>query len=356
MADDGSGSDISIPSVLMFKRDADMVKDELTANRPIQFEMTWGLPDTDDRVEYELWTTPVESFSRNFLHGFKTVAEALGNRAYFTPYMYIHDGIRSHCQGNSGENFCYNLCTNNGRYCTTDPDTDQKKGISGADVVRESLRRLCIWNMYGAANGIGKEWWEYVAEFEVRCSDPNYFADDACIKDAYEQSNVDGPAIERCMVDSGGTAIDQTNSKLDYELMAQEQRGVVVTPMVTVNGFPMRSALTVKNVLKTICSAYAYSSAPAPAVCGICADSDDPVACVEAKKQEKDTTSGGEKPRKRHPLLLVLGITSLAAGLGAVIYKLYVKREQDVTGTARRGLLTEFLQEEEGPEQGTMLQ
>ena len=353
MADDGSGSDISIPSILMFKRDADMVKDELTANRPVQLEMTWSLPDTDDRVEYDLWTTPVDSFSRNFLHGFKTVAEALGDRAYFTPHMYIHDGIRSHCQGNSGENFCYNLCTNNGRYCTTDPE---KKGISGADVVRESLRRLCIWNMYGAANGIGKEWWEYVAEFEVHCSNPDYFADDACIQDVYKNAKVDGVAIERCMVDSGGTANDRTNSKLDYELSAQEQRGIVVTPMVSVNGFPMRSALTVKNVLKTICSAYAYSSVPAPAVCGICADSDDPVACVEAKKQEKDTTSDGKKPRKLHPLLLVFGITILAAGLGAVIYKLYVKRAQDVTGTARRGLLTALLQEEEGPEQDTMLQ
>ena len=53
MADDGSGADISIPSFLMFKRDADSVKDELMQNRPVQIEMAWSLPSPDDRVEYD---------------------------------------------------------------------------------------------------------------------------------------------------------------------------------------------------------------------------------------------------------------------------------------------------------------
>ena len=39
MADDGSGSDISIPSFLMFKIDADAIKAEVKADRPVQLEM-----------------------------------------------------------------------------------------------------------------------------------------------------------------------------------------------------------------------------------------------------------------------------------------------------------------------------
>lgn len=31
----------------------------------------------------------------------------------------------------------------------TDPDFDTTKGVSGADVVKESLRQKCIWNLYG---------------------------------------------------------------------------------------------------------------------------------------------------------------------------------------------------------------
>ena len=155
MADDGSGNDISIPSFLMFKQDADLVKAEMMANHAVRIEMSWSLPSPDDRVEYELWTTPTDIISRDFIRTFKEAAVALGSRAYFTPQMYIYDGIRSGCQGFDGENECYNLCTNNGRYCATDPDNDLDNGISGADVVEESLRRMCIWQHYGEDDAPG---------------------------------------------------------------------------------------------------------------------------------------------------------------------------------------------------------
>lgn len=143
MADDGSGSDISIPAFLMFKTDADKIKEELKLNKPVQIEMAWSLPRPDDRVEYDLWSVPADPVSRDFLASFQPVAEALGDRAYFTPHMYIKDGDRMGCRDIDGESVCYNLCTNKGRYCATDPDGDPNVGISGADVVRESLRRLC---------------------------------------------------------------------------------------------------------------------------------------------------------------------------------------------------------------------
>ena len=44
MADDGSGADISIPSFLMFKQDADPIKAEVMANHPVRIEMAWSLP------------------------------------------------------------------------------------------------------------------------------------------------------------------------------------------------------------------------------------------------------------------------------------------------------------------------
>lgn len=52
----------------------------------------------------------------------------------------------------SGPSTCGSLCTNKGRYCMTDPDLDTKSGVSGADVVRESLRQKCVWITYGGEN------------------------------------------------------------------------------------------------------------------------------------------------------------------------------------------------------------
>jgi PA domain len=54
MADDGSRGDISVPSMLMFKVDADLVKNDLTANHPVQIEMAWNIPTVDGTVEYDL--------------------------------------------------------------------------------------------------------------------------------------------------------------------------------------------------------------------------------------------------------------------------------------------------------------
>ena len=349
MADDGSGQDISIPSFLMFKHDADAVKDELNNNRPVQIEMAWSLPTPDDRVEYDLWTTPSDKVSKDFLRSFSAIADALGSRAYFTPHMYIYDGVRSHCQGNSGENFCYNLCTNNGRYCATDPDNDLEKGVSGGDVVRESLRRLCIWNMYGSANGIGKEWWNYVREFEDRCSDPQYFADAACIKDAYKNAKVDGPAVDRCMMDSGGTEGDQVNSKLQNELTAQEQRGVVVIPTAFVNSAAIRGALNVGNIFTAICAGYLDGTTPS--ACMYCAGCQNPITCVKNGRCDAGGGGGGGGGVSSGFFAFSM-LTVVASFLVLGVYQ--YKRQRDEMRDQIRGILAEYVPLSDGNDSGMM--
>lgn len=191
MADDGSGADISIPSMLIYKNDGDLFKKTLMANTHMQVELTWSLPSPDDRVEYDIWTTPTDVVSKDFLESFKRISISLDHRAYFTPHMYIYDGARSGCIGQMGSNnACESLCTNHGRYCATDPDGDLDSGVSGADVVHESLRRLCIWEHYGRKNGIGVHWWIYVAEFSFNCDTPDQFMNKECIEGVYKKSGI----------------------------------------------------------------------------------------------------------------------------------------------------------------------
>lgn len=278
MADDGSGADISIPSFLMFKQDADPIKAEVMANHPIRIEMAWSLPSPDDRVEYDFWSTPTDLVSKDFQKQFKDAAQALGDRAYFTPHMYIYDGIKSGCQGPDGENQCYNLCTNNGRYCATDPDNDLDKGISGADVVTESLRRTCIWNEYGKENGVGSEWWDYVNEFMFRCDNEDYFASKECISDCLAHAKIDKAVVKKCMQDSGGTTDDNPNEILENELAAKDSAGVVILPATFVNGAAIRGALEFAVIFKAICSGYVAGSEPD--ICTKCANCPNEHSCV----------------------------------------------------------------------------
>ncbi|KAL3904165.1 MAG: hypothetical protein SGILL_010173, partial [Bacillariaceae sp.] len=339
MADDGSGADISIPSFLMFKVDADKVKAELKNNQPVQLEMSWSLPSPDDRVEYDLWSTPSDVVSKNFLQNFKTLATSLGDRAYFTPHMYIYDGVKTHCQGNDGENFCYNLCTNNGRYCATDPDNDLDKGISGADVVKESLRRLCIWNHYGEADGVGEVWWNYIGEFMDRCNTPDYFMNEDCVSDCYKHAGVDGDKINRCISDSGGLDKDAPNAFLDLEIAAQQERGVVVLPTAFVNTAAIRGQLTPSSVFHAICAGYAEGTKPQ--ICERCGTCGDSVTCVE---------SGGSCPNSGSASTAgqvsthTFGWTifMIVAVFGGVGYWHYQKTREDMREQVR-GILAEYM-------------
>lgn len=354
MADDGSGSDVSIPSFLVFKMDADKIKAELRNNQPVQVEMTWSLPTPDDRVEYDIWTVPSDQASKDFFMTFKKLALALGEHAYFTPHMYIYDGLRAGCQGVNGENQCLNLCTNNGRYCALDPEDDLEAGISGADVVTESLRRLCIWTNYGVDDGIGERWWNYVMQFNERCGDDaDYFTSPDCIKDVYKHASIDGGLIDRCMKDSGGLTGNTQNMKLEMEIASQAARGVVMLPTAFVNTIALRGRLTSSNVFQAICAG--FSEGTKPAICTTCGSCPDAIACIEngfcmANGGSAVPAGGGVSTHTfATSMLLVIG---LFTGLGVWHYK----RTREDMREQVRGILAEYmpLEDNEGGESSAM--
>jgi hypothetical protein len=86
--------------------------------------------------------TSPDGFAPNLLTQFDRIAAALGPAADFTPHFFIVPGANGKCDTTSD---CGQQCTNRGRYCTADPDGDRGHGMSGADVLQEDLRQLCIW-------------------------------------------------------------------------------------------------------------------------------------------------------------------------------------------------------------------
>lgn len=347
MADDGSGSDISVPSFLMFKQDADKVKETLKDNTMVQMQMSWALPAPDDRVEYTLWSTPTEIVSRDFERQFKHAAKALGDKAYFTPHMYIYDGIKSNCQ-NNGENECYNLCTNNGRYCATDPDNDLDAGISGADVVVESLRRICIWKTYGAENGVGEEWWDYVNEFLYTCGNEEKFSDEKCVEEVYSKSGIDGKKIGSCMSDSGGVTKDQINSILEEELLSKDKAGVVILPAIYVNGASLRGALEFPTVFNAVCSGYAAGTVPQ--VCRSCGLCPDQLSCtMEGSCSSLEKANASVSTSTFASSMLGLSVVFIIIGL------IMHKRSESKVRHQVKGIIAEYMPLDEDSDMPTAL-
>lgn len=343
MADDGSGSDISIASFLLFKEDADPIIEVLKQNQQVRVSMSFSVPAPDARVEYDMWTTPSDPLSTSILMSFKVAAVALGDEAFFTPHQYIYDGKQAGCQGSDGQNQCFTLCTNNGRYCSTDPDDDLDSGISGADVVQESLRRICIWQKYGE-DGVGKQWWDYVDEFMARCGDPqkpSLFTNAQCISDAMTKAKVDEDEINFCMSESGGLEGDNPNTVLDDTLTAELQAGVVLIPSFFINQAPVRGSPTFSTIFRALCSGYAPGSEPD--VCTICATCNDEQGCVE---QGVCTAGGGGTVNKGvSSSIFVVTLGALLVAFGILLYVQHQRQQRYMRDHVRGIMVCNYCRE-----------
>eukprot|EP00903_Cladosiphon_okamuranus_P010383 g9822.t1 len=340
MADDGSGGDIIIPSFLMKKMDAEKIKSRLEDGLTVQAEMTWSLPAPDDRVEWSLWTSAMDTSAAPFKRDFKEVVKTLGKHAQFTPYYVVYNGNSYGCTGASVQN-CGSLCTNKGRYCMTDPDFDTKAGVSGSDVVKESLRQKCVWNLYGGEDaplkdqGIGEKWWSYVNEFFSSCSvSEQRFKDEDCVARAMKAAGVDKSMVDKCMVDSGGTEGDVENKILEAELTEKGKNSIVIVPTVFVNNVAERGGISTAAVLSTICAGYADGTQPDVCRCSGQSSYDLIDACMNNR-----SPGGGGGMSASSTLFLLVAVVGVMTAAGYVHYQ----RTQAQMRDQVRGILAEYM-------------
>mmetsp|Transcript_23721 Transcript_23721/g.94074 ORF Transcript_23721/g.94074 Transcript_23721/m.94074 type:complete len:545 (+) Transcript_23721:65-1699(+) len=394
MADDGSGGDITIPAVLMWKADADEIKVYLicgtydvsalsTGCGPpnhltmVQAQLEYSLPAPDDRVEWELWTTSVDQGSEAFLISFRSTALALGQHMFFTPHYYTYNGTLYGCRNSD---ICGSLCTNGGRYCAPDPDRDFDTGLAGKDVVRENLRRTCVWKLYGGVDlplgeddpqrGVGETWWDYIGNFSNQCGSQEQFTNPDCIDKALSLASASPQLVDSCIRSSGGVEDNSgDNSMLDHEIKLKTENNIYVVPELIVNGKATWGALNVANVLSTICAGFSPGDEPQACECVDLAyaqtEYDQCLADARASLYVDPTTgnggSYGSKSSKKDSsdgelipwwgvflLVVAIIVTMLIAGL------VYWKKTQQQMRDQVRGILAEYMPLEDlGPSQQT---
>ena len=217
-------------------------------------------------------------------------------------------------------------------------------------MVKESLRRLCIWDHYGALDGVGSEYWKYVTEFTDRCSNPDYFANDDCAEDADKHAGVDTATIKSCMRDSGGLEGDTANTFLDTELNMLTYRGVVVSPTAYVNEMAIRGSLTISNVFNAICAGYMQGTVPS--ICTMCSQCAEPVSCIQSggvctAYKSQATSSGVSSHTYFSSLFFVVFI------MGGFGYYHYQKTQREMPDQVR-SLLSEYMPLEDSTDYNNM--
>lgn len=379
MPNDGSGDDVSIPSMMIGRTAFEelekiLIKEEKKGNETVKVpsgrivlaEMAWHKAKMGKRAHLDLWHSPIDLHTKEFLANFSKIAVTFDtanvdgdgdddptdehNRLVFNEHPVLLDGNALGCVGHADKpgGDCYQLCTNGGRYCHVSHET-----TDGKDIVKEALRRLCIRKHYSSQ----AIYWQYILHFSEYCWDADYYSNSACIADAYKHSGVDGDQIHSCIVDSGDVDADDVNTLLEASLKLQRDLGIIKSPTVMINGdrsFLMFGGVTPMNVLYEVCETFKYGEKPH--VCYACMACGDPVACAgrspmrceagDGVEPEQIPAKGGGRKKKSHWGKWFFAIVLVAASAGGyVYYKKHVENGGGGGGGGRDGLGSYSLQD-----------
>lgn len=245
MADDNSGDDINIPSVFISKADGVTIKNAIRDSKGadlnntqniVTLKLTWGLPLTDSRVKVDFFTTAVNNDrgqQASFKKNFAAVAEVLGDNLVLQPHYTFVDGRGPPYYFYSTDKTKRNhnqQCTNQGRYCNLDPSPDNSFAdeFTGAQVVQEHLRQLCLW-MHLDEEGLSfSPWWDYMVKFDTQCNQAPFDWSGNCsyaVMDDIEPGL--STKVKSRVEASGGSDEDsEGNSVIDASLLAIEDWNV----------------------------------------------------------------------------------------------------------------------------------
>lgn len=371
LVNDGSANDISIPSFLLYKLTGQALMAALKKDQPVLLELTWGFPRTSSTpqpegdnntkvqpppVDYHLWTTghdPLLDYET--LRQLQIMTMGMANISRFSPRFAIIDGTRFQCDHmKEKEGPCDNLCTNHGRYCAL-----HAKDLSGHAIVREALRRLCIWKHYGHENtadhhvGV-KMYWEYIMYHKEHCWGPREFANETCLAQALAHAQCDLQTVNTCMTESGNVDTDVENTLLQQQVRERSVAGVVTVPAITTNTQGLLNQHSPEALFGAICHYYFQTKTEEiPLKCAACMSCFNKVGCVHNngtcvgfhthhdEYTPVPSRGDGSQPTKRghawrfFTILLIIGL------LGGAYYYYYTHRDDF---DERRGILNGYLQ------------
>ena len=262
---------ITVPASFVTRSTGEALKALLRGGAPYAtLDWTDALP-RQRQVAWEFWTNsndqcgPVCDVQAEFVKQMAPVAAQFDSAGWtsFEPHYLVWTCPADYRA--SAE--CQSQCVCGGRYCAPDPDGSIKEGYSGAQVVEENLRQLCVFQ---AANASGRPWlwWDYSWRFAERCAMDAQAYGQPCSEQVFASINGDGwgdlAAVRACV---GDPAADAPHPVLEAQLAAQAGGGaegeVFILPTLRINGAQYRGKLGVGEVLRAICAGFDEGNRPA---------------------------------------------------------------------------------------------
>mmetsp|Transcript_80662 Transcript_80662/g.152412 ORF Transcript_80662/g.152412 Transcript_80662/m.152412 type:complete len:483 (+) Transcript_80662:41-1489(+) len=305
VADDGYGSTIHIPSVLVTRDHGEQLIAAASGSEAV-VELAWDVP-TGHVVQVDMWMSSGSADSTSFLESFAESRKTLNEVVDFQPHYHVFS-MDSTQGGYNG------LCSDEtAEYCAEDPD---KSGpVTGRDVLEEDVRQLCIHEITkvprtragadpsnSAKVFFADAWWNYMKHLSTRCPIEATQEQDRfgvqCSEQLMREVGIDVEKVQKCVRETA------------HQKLAQERENKAWSPhALRINGWRYSGMLNADLVTRAVCSGFAVR----PKECSELIEPRDPFAKFGAAPSAEGVGFGG--------LMGVLSCLVFAACIGMVLYR-----------------------------------
>ena len=248
--------DISIPVYTVNRDNGTAITNVLSARSSVVVTLSYDTPiPSINNVTWELWSSSWDTNAIQLKSDFAPLAAALGSSVNFTPRYFVYNGTTYGCNLSPG--LCGNQCLPGGLYCEFTPSYSN---VSGADVVAENLRELCIWSAQSGA------WWQYVNQFQQLCGGASDFSLECAFKVMY-QVGIASNMVMACINGSWFGNLTGKNCLLQDEITRRTDLAIVDLPTVVVNDVVLKGVPTAATIFTDICDAFPVGNKPAACAC-----------------------------------------------------------------------------------------
>jgi hypothetical protein len=180
MGDDGTGTGIRIPSMLIGKDSGKILKDfTVTSDTAATLSAEFTIQNPDNFSTVELWYSSNNVLALDFIKEFDRYIHDLADYIEFTPRF-----VTWACPACTKE-FKEEECFGDGKYCAPNHSKSPTSNTLGRQIITEDLRQFCLHDRLAKA---GKEplWWDYMKFLHQMCYD---FVTEDCSKEAHLSIN-----------------------------------------------------------------------------------------------------------------------------------------------------------------------
>ena len=135
MGDDGTGTGIRIPAMLIGKTDGEMLIEFAKEKRGATLSAEFSVKDKSDFADVEIWLSSNNMRALDFVKEFEKYAHKMKGIVHVTP-RFVHYA----CPPGCAEDFKKSECLSDGKYCAPNHIKDDFNRVDGKDIVYEDLR------------------------------------------------------------------------------------------------------------------------------------------------------------------------------------------------------------------------